>query len=673
MGRGGASEEIFCGCPARGNRVTLEGMRCPECGRDWDESHQLCPEDGSYLQSEVTTAFAPAGSPPDHMIGRVLAGRYVIEAPIAAGGMGVVYRAVDRKQDDRPVAIKVMHPGLPGHLELAARFRQEAEVTWRLRHPASVKALDYGQAEDGLLFMTMELLEGRPLSVALRDAPLSEADTVSLLLEIAECLVDAHGEGIVHRDLKPQNIFLQRVGSSQKVRLLDFGIAKRVGRDLTETGMIFGTMAYVAPELFDEGSAGATPRSDLYGLGAVAYQCLTGKRPFGEEVSHILRRKLSGETPSLPDHVHPALSRLVSRLLLPSPEDRPGSAAEVVELLRGMSFSTAAGSARWSPWAWAGGLAALIVVAGLLVYSLIVLGDSPRPAPLASGGKAAHNGRGPWPADTDREEVVGQNGSKHGPERGDGGAAVAPLEAADAAVAQGSPGGDSTGRAPPGPSAGEADRDGGARAQPVAMRWRPSRPARVELTETEVTVDAFRACVDRGACNPSEFRSHGPSSGCNYGAPGRDDHPMNCVSWTGAVEFCRFVGARLPSESEWYAEASNGGSRARPWGSEPATCDRVIMAGRGGEALGCGLGTTSPVCSRPKGRSPSGLCDMVGNVWEWTRDGQDKLRVLRGGAWYMSRPASLTARARTVLSPSTANPNIGFRCARPLGAGGSDP
>ena len=136
---------------------------------------------------------------------------------------------------------------------------------------------------------------------------------------------------------------------------------------------------------------------------------------------------------------------------------------------------------------------------------------------------------------------------------------------------------------------------------------------------------------------------------------------MNCVTAYGADQFCKWAGGRLPTEQEWFAEASNRKTREYPWGSSKATCSRVVMDDGG---IGCGKNRTWPVCSKAAGNSISGLCDMSGNVWEWTSSMEGGSRVLRGGSWDLDIQNSLRAAGRPWLVPTSRYRGIGFRCAR---------
>jgi hypothetical protein len=178
----------------------------------------------------------------------------------------------------------------------------------------------------------------------------------------------------------------------------------------------------------------------------------------------------------------------------------------------------------------------------------------------------------------------------------------------------------------------------------------------VSFTKSEVTVAQYEACVTAGPCN-NTFDTGGH---CNYGSSRGGEHPMNCVDWNGADKFCRWVGARLPTEDDWYAEAS---SRGRfPWGYQKASCSRAIMDD-GGD--GCGRYSTSQVCSKSSANSASGVCDMSGNVWEWTSTQGGAGYVIRGGGWNSRSQEALSAAGRLTYAPSLRRSDVGFRCARP--------
>ena len=207
------------------------------------------------------------------------------------------------------------------------------------------------------------------------------------------------------------------------------------------------------------------------------------------------------------------------------------------------------------------------------------------------------------------------------------------------------------------------------------LTWIHSDPAGIDFSKSEITVDQYRACVDADKCTEPEKSGKSNIWKCNWGSSDRDNHPINCVTWNQAVGFCEWAGGRIPTDAEWYDEASNNGlRRTYPWTMRPAflideddLCDYTVW-GDQYTNCGCGRGSTWPVCSKVKGNSVSGLCDMSGNVWEWApswNDGGTYERSLRGGSWRTSQPEYLSVSEHGWENPdSSINTNIGFRCGR---------
>jgi len=198
-----------------------------------------------------------------------------------------------------------------------------------------------------------------------------------------------------------------------------------------------------------------------------------------------------------------------------------------------------------------------------------------------------------------------------------------------------------------------------------SIEWVWSDPAGLYFARTETTVAQYAECVEAGSCAAEHHKRKSDWRYCNLGYADRDNHPMNCVDWYGAQAFCEWAGGRLPTEKEWYVEASHGGSREFSWGDREVTCSFAVWGG-GDAADGCGSDSTSPACSRPAGKSVSGLCDMSGNVWEWTASWYDEdrdSRVLRGGDWG-SGPRAVRASYRSRRGPGNRGDGYGFRCVR---------
>ncbi|HMM96556.1 serine/threonine-protein kinase [Phycicoccus sp.] len=262
---------------------------------------------------------------PDYCLGE----RYRLISRIASGGMGDVWRADDTVLD-RTVAVKVLRPSTDAEPVFVRRFRDEALYTAALSHPNIASLYDYGE-EDTLAFLVMELVEGEPLSeVVRREGPLPTEQVRGIVAQAALALGAAHEAGVVHRDVKPANILLTPDGV---VKLTDFGIARAVdGSAHTQTGEIVGTPHYLSPEqALGEPATGA---SDLYALGIVAHEMLTGRRPFDRNtpVATALAQ-VNDPPPPLPDHVTGTLRTLVEQCLEKRPEARPVSARELGERL----------------------------------------------------------------------------------------------------------------------------------------------------------------------------------------------------------------------------------------------------------------------------------------------------------------------------------------------------
>ncbi|TNE84747.1 MAG: serine/threonine protein kinase [Deltaproteobacteria bacterium] len=274
----------------------------------------------------------------DDIIGKTFAGRFEVEAFLEEGGMGRVYRARQVGMD-RAVALKVLLPDLAADDELVARFHREMRATTAIEHPNTVRVYDYGSAEDGQLFLALEFLEGRTLDEIIADeAPVSPARAAHIARGIARALAAAHHHAIVHRDLKPENVMLvDRYGRSDFVKVLDFGLARLTegseDEALTATGIRVGSPMYMSPEYVQEFTV--TPQSDLYALGVLLYQLVTGRTPFRGRPYELLSKHVT-EKPKPPSTYAPVpqwLEELILQLLAKKPSERPQGAEAVVAYL----------------------------------------------------------------------------------------------------------------------------------------------------------------------------------------------------------------------------------------------------------------------------------------------------------------------------------------------------
>ncbi|HEX6921506.1 MAG TPA: protein kinase, partial [Actinomycetes bacterium] len=230
----------------------------------------------------------------DPLVGRVLDGRYHVESRLARGGMATVYEAVDSRLD-RPVALKVMHRNLAEDEEFVSRFIREAKSAARLSHPNVVAVFDQG-ADDGHVFLAMELVNGRTLRDLLRErGSLTPRQALEILESVLAGLGAAHHAGIVHRDVKPENVLLSDDG---RVKVGDFGLARAVTGHTSHstTGVLIGTVAYLSPEQVERGVA--DPRSDVYAAGILLYEMLTGAKPFdGETAIQVAYQHVHDDVP----------------------------------------------------------------------------------------------------------------------------------------------------------------------------------------------------------------------------------------------------------------------------------------------------------------------------------------------------------------------------------------
>ncbi|MEI8258242.1 MAG: serine/threonine-protein kinase, partial [Deltaproteobacteria bacterium] len=265
--------------------------------------------------------------------GEVVGDRFEVERLAARGGMGAVYRARDRLTG-APIALK----RLSGDHSLTARFEREARVLADLSHPGIVRYVAHGAMADGGPWLAMEWLDGEDLSARLARGPLAVSDAVGLVERVASALGAAHAASVVHRDVKPSNIFLPG-GDLARPILVDFGVARRLDARSTRTGQLLGTPAYMAPEQV-RGSRDIGFGADVFSLGCVLFECLTGRPPFdGEHALAILGKVLLEEPPrllSICPTAPRAIDDLVARMLAKAPEDRPadghGTAQEIARI-----------------------------------------------------------------------------------------------------------------------------------------------------------------------------------------------------------------------------------------------------------------------------------------------------------------------------------------------------
>ena len=268
----------------------------------------------------------------DPFVGKVIDGRYEIQARIGEGGMGVVYKA-RQTSIDRVIALKMLNSQMAGDPTWVQRFYNEAKACSRLQHPNTIRMFDFGQTSDGRLFMTMEFLDGISLREAVSKGPMAPQRVVKVLIQCCASLAEAHSIGIIHRDIKPDNVFLLNMaGSPDFVKLLDFSVAKLLEGDRmkTQAGVVFGTPQYMSPE--QGRGLPLDARSDLYALGILAFEMLTGNVPFNDDnPMTVIQMHLHGAVPPLPQSIPYSVQQIVRRALEKDASRRYQSSGEMMQ------------------------------------------------------------------------------------------------------------------------------------------------------------------------------------------------------------------------------------------------------------------------------------------------------------------------------------------------------
>ena len=604
------------------------------------------------------------------LIGKSL-GRYHILEQIGEGGMAIVYKAFDTRLE-REVAVKVIRMGrlAPDIADKALkRFEREGKALARLNHPNIISIIDYGE-DMGHPYLVMPYLPGGTLKEMLRaEGKTDWQDAARMLLPIAKALTYAHEEEMIHRDVKPANILITRSGDPM---LTDFGIAKIIDEeatmDLTGTRATVGTPEYMAPEQVTAKTV--DHRADIYALGVVFYEMVTGRKPFQADTPMAVLVKLSSEPLPRPTEFTPKLPQSVEQLLLKAlakdPANRYASMGEFVvaleKILQGTSSapskaerkrkaekktpqekSTVSKASFPTQYLW-------LILGGVAITS-ILLGWL-----LGGGAAEAFPTKTPTLTNTPTKTATPRS-------------TTTPKATATPALGIGStwerpadgmrmlyiPAGDF--------EMGSEDGDGDE--EPIHTVYLDA----YWMDETEVTNAMYAKCVSAGECDQP--------GGSYYGDSSYTNHPVVHVDWNDAQNYCRWTGGQLPTEAEW-EKAARGGLEGKkyPWSNEEPSCQK--SAENGAQFSDCSGETISVGSFSANGY---GLFDLSGNVWEWVSDWYDSgyyasspsnnpsgpssgnSRVLRGGSW-LGYNVNLRSASRDRYGPTLASGIIGFRCSR---------
>jgi serine/threonine-protein kinase len=603
-----------------------------------------------------------------NLIGHTL-GNYEIVEEIGKGGMGVVYKAVQPSLQ-RFVAIKVLRPPLTFDDQFVQRFQREALAAGHLRNPHIVTVLDVGQ-EHGLHYIVMEFLQGRTLGALIRQEwgaghALTLPRVATIVDQIASALDDAHQHGLVHRDVKPANIF---VDDRDRVTLTDFGIAKAAAETerLTQTGVSIGTPEYMSPE--QARGEEVDHRSDVYALGIVVYQMLTGRVPFQATTPlAVLYKQIHEPLPAL-SSVRPglplSLDRVLDQALAKEPEERYGSAGALAEAFNGATRRAVANvdaqdtapdvvavfdeidpgleePDRRRVWPWV--LAAVVTaVLGVVLLALWIgpgnTRRTPTPLALASPPAAATEEQSVVTAQPSPTVTLAPTSTPPSP-TDTAEATTAPVETPTPTETPSGPAlGDTWTRrtdgmvmvfAPAGEfMMGHTDADIEAMVAECGQDCKPDHfvdelPAhRVEMDgfwidQTEVTNAQYaaflddRGNLDEGGATWLDSQARGRLIVEEGGAfrPIEDfaDHPVALVTWYGAAAYCKWVGGRLPTEAEWEYAARGPRGFLFPWGNafDCHACNLDDEAKRNAYVVPGGVGCDGYDRTAPVGSFPAG-------------------------------------------------------------------
>jgi serine/threonine-protein kinase len=684
--------------------------------------------------------------------------QYEILQHIARGGMADVYLAKDVDLQ-RQVALKVLIGALAVDRQFAQRFRREAQTVARLDHPNIVHIYSTGFAPGDRPYIAMQYIDGGSLrdrlkALAQRGKLVPTAQALQIVRRMAVALEVAHQAGIVHRDLKPANILLKQDGAPV---LVDLGIAAvQGGARLTQTGSLLGTPAYMSPE-----QARGIPldgRSDLYSLGVILYELLSGKRPFeSEESIAILHKHVYEPPPPLeqirPDLAYPVL-QVVETALQKDPNDRFAGAQQMVAALdqaivaevgrrsvpkttvwlpdpndsdlisrrtvvqdtpppsprpgaKPTSLSPTATERGFNPWWAAAAMVALAAILGLFFLlrgngagDAVADGDLPTRVNITVTSPPPEEGAA-IPTATTLPTLTPLPMATTAPAATD--APAAPTDAPPSSTAAPTQAelpqtmlGDDGRRmllVPAGEflmgsteadvAAAVASCRGNADGDPCNFgEFNSEMPQHAVyldafyVDETEVSNDAYRACVNDGGCDPPDAGRGTYSRDSYYNNRSYGNYPVVYVSWYDARAYCAWAGKRLPTEAEWEKAARGEDGRIYPWG-DAFQSERANTQDRGREAI-------TPVGQYSNGASPYGALDMAGNVWEYVDDwfdpdyyqvapdanppGPDNSpsgdKVLRSGSYANFRYYARVAN-RGAIPPNSSTAFRGIRCVAP--------
>ena len=648
-------------------------------------------------------------------VGDVIDGKYEILGLIGQGGMGAVYEA-RHTLIKRRYALKILHAQYAENENIAQRFILEAQAAAAIGSEHIIESTDAGKTDDGCPYLVMELLEGEDLAAVLaREGPLAPARAAALLAQACDALAAAHRAGIVHRDLKPGNLFIARRPDGEEwVKVLDFGIAKFKDLSLTPTQLVLGTLFYMSPEQAEVAKQ-VDARADIYSMGVILYETLTGHLPFDAgELRQVLAQVLMGNSiaptkhrPDLPAE----LEKIVLRAMAREREDRYQSMEELGAALR--PFAEAAADASNESTAPVGEAEESLPISSGFLRTRVERQEPPPSAPSTAALRAVHDravGRrrrllavaGVIALGMIAATVVVASGNLLSSPALARSVATSRISHKAKAAAP------STRSSPAASPATPTSRDVAGAAD--LNRWVHVTAARpgllLGLSPDQVTSTSVGFHPDRGITAPTynyEIQQHevtwgelrpwiaahaeALASAGWHPDPGGERSPAVGVPWELAHQYCQSIGGSLPTEEEWEYAARGAKARPYPWGSDAVDLERT-HAYRPGSPLSRVM--TSDQDATPGGAAQA-IYDLLGNAQEWTsslwredapgqpegwvQSGGRSFRAVRGLPPAAAQPAALPAVGAAFREPLCATGDcptgtaqdlavVGFRCSR---------